>query len=192
MAVSFIGRGNQRPAASHWQNLWERLELLSLVVIGIDCTGSCKSNYNMTMTTPSLIPEVHCKFSCLPMVIAWRLWNIVSHRTIFCTFFAIYMYNCTWDNVLQYMCNKTVVFIVLCILSHYLKSLTNISTLNSFVWQFQTFRLKSRMGGKLTTKSCVKIKLYMITIQIILKLSSYPISVPPFCVVFHKSTSRFG
>ena len=30
---------------------WVRLELTSLVVIGTDCTGSCKSNYHTIMTT---------------------------------------------------------------------------------------------------------------------------------------------
>ena len=49
---------NHRPVASHWQTLshnvvlcieytspWTGFELTTLVVIGTDCTGSCKSNY---------------------------------------------------------------------------------------------------------------------------------------------------
>jgi hypothetical protein len=58
---------NHRPATSHWQTLWQccieytspwtGCELTTLVVIGIDCTGSCKSNYRAirTMTAPCLI-----------------------------------------------------------------------------------------------------------------------------------------
>jgi len=49
---------NHRPVASHWQIEYTSprtgFELTTLVVIGTDCTGSCKSNYHMitTMTTP--------------------------------------------------------------------------------------------------------------------------------------------
>jgi hypothetical protein len=52
---------NHIPVASHWQTyhiiLYEytlpsaRFELTTLMVIGTDCTGSCKSNYHMIMTT---------------------------------------------------------------------------------------------------------------------------------------------
>ena len=51
---------NHRPAASHWQTLSHNVVHLALieisihnfiVVIGTDCTGSCKSNYHMTTTT---------------------------------------------------------------------------------------------------------------------------------------------
>jgi hypothetical protein len=71
VADSFIGGGNQRtlslldnhrPAANHWQTLshnvvseytspWTGFELTTLVVIGTDWTGSCKSNYHMITTT---------------------------------------------------------------------------------------------------------------------------------------------
>jgi len=48
VAVSFIGGGNHRPAASHWQALshkcsieytspWAGFELITLVVIGTKC-----------------------------------------------------------------------------------------------------------------------------------------------------------
>ena len=55
---------NNRPAVSHWQIYhimlhrvhlaWARFELTTLVVIGTDCIGSCKSNYHeiTTTTTP--------------------------------------------------------------------------------------------------------------------------------------------
>ena len=48
-------------------------------------------------------------------------------------------------------------YIVSLVSTRRLKSLTKISTLNSFGWQIQTFRLKSRRGGGLTTKSYVKL-----------------------------------
>jgi len=67
--VSFIGGGkkrvpreNHRPTARHWQICIEYtsasagFEFTTSVVIGIDCTGSCKSNHHMIMitTTPVL------------------------------------------------------------------------------------------------------------------------------------------
>ena len=66
--VSFIGEEtrvsgeNHRPVASHLQtlsqrycieytSLWSGFELTTLVVIGADCTGNCKSNYHTITTT---------------------------------------------------------------------------------------------------------------------------------------------
>jgi hypothetical protein len=50
---------NHQPVESHWQTLSHNVvsstpchELITLVVIGTDCTGSCKSNYHM-ITAPS-------------------------------------------------------------------------------------------------------------------------------------------
>jgi hypothetical protein len=52
---------NHRSAVSHWQTYhmilywahlaWAGVELTTLVVIGTDCTGSCKSNYHTITTT---------------------------------------------------------------------------------------------------------------------------------------------
>jgi hypothetical protein len=53
---------NHRPVASHWQTLSHNVvsstlrhdtgfELTTLVVIGTDCIGSCKSNYHMITAT---------------------------------------------------------------------------------------------------------------------------------------------
>ena len=50
---------NHRSAASHWQTLSHNVvhleragfELTTLVVIGTDCIGSCKSNYHAITTT---------------------------------------------------------------------------------------------------------------------------------------------
>jgi hypothetical protein len=49
---------NHRPVTSHWQTYimlytspWSRFELTTSVVIGIDCIGSCKSNYNQPYST---------------------------------------------------------------------------------------------------------------------------------------------
>jgi len=54
-------RENHQPVASHWQTLSHNVvsstlhhewgfELTTLVVIGTDCTGCCKSNYHTIMT----------------------------------------------------------------------------------------------------------------------------------------------
>ena len=62
-----IPRENHWPVASHWETLshnvlsrykytspWTGFELTTLVVIGTDCTGSCKSNYHTITTTTVL------------------------------------------------------------------------------------------------------------------------------------------
>ena len=62
VAVSFIGGENHRSAASHGQTwshnvvmstpAWVGFALTTLVVIGTDCIGSCKSTYDtITATT---------------------------------------------------------------------------------------------------------------------------------------------
>jgi hypothetical protein len=67
VVVSFIGGGNRStrknhwPVANHWQTLshmvyrvhltWAGLKLTTLMVIGTDCIGSCKSNYHTINTT---------------------------------------------------------------------------------------------------------------------------------------------
>ena len=62
---------NHRPVSSHWKTLSHNVisntlrqdrgsnELTTLVVIGTDCTGGCKSNYHTitSTTTPSVIYE---------------------------------------------------------------------------------------------------------------------------------------
>ena len=51
---------NHRHIVNHWQTLshnivhlsWAWFELTTLMVIGTDCIGSCKSNYHTTTTSP--------------------------------------------------------------------------------------------------------------------------------------------
>ena len=58
--------GIHRSVASHWQTFityycientspWTGFELTTLVVLGIDCKGSCKSNYRVITTTTTPI-----------------------------------------------------------------------------------------------------------------------------------------
>jgi len=58
---------NHRTVSSHWQTLyhmmlyrvhpsWTGLELITLVVVGTDCTCSCKSNYHTITTTTATDP----------------------------------------------------------------------------------------------------------------------------------------
>ena len=55
-----------RPVASHWVHLvWTGLELTTLVVIGTDCIGSCKSNYHMITTTTTHWGVKEIFYSCL-------------------------------------------------------------------------------------------------------------------------------
>jgi hypothetical protein len=61
--VTRVPRENHWPAASHWQlyhimlytSSWAGLKLTTLMVIGTDCMGSCKSKYQMITITTALI-----------------------------------------------------------------------------------------------------------------------------------------
>ena len=65
MAVSFIGGGNRsvpennyRPATSQLYSVhheWAGFEFTMLVMIGTECTGSCKSNYHRSPARQPLI-----------------------------------------------------------------------------------------------------------------------------------------
>ena len=54
-------RENHQLVTSHWQTLspWSRFELTTWVVIGTDCTGSCKFNYHTIMATMPPTPQPH-------------------------------------------------------------------------------------------------------------------------------------
>ena len=91
VAVSFIGGGpgeNHLPVASQTlshnvvQLDWSRFELTTSLVIGINCIGSCKSNYHMimSMTGPSHVCKKHflsishvCTMYKKKHVIDWHL-----------------------------------------------------------------------------------------------------------------------
>ena len=75
-----------RPVASHWQSLshnvvtkytspWTGFKLTILVVIGTDCTGSCKSNYHtiMTTTTPHMLHGLGI-WCLMPLSIIFQLY----------------------------------------------------------------------------------------------------------------------
>jgi hypothetical protein len=61
---------NHRPATSPWQALSHNIisgtplhELTTLVVISIDCIGSCESNYHTITTTTTLIWDGVCCYN---------------------------------------------------------------------------------------------------------------------------------
>jgi hypothetical protein len=69
---------NHRPVASHWQTLshsvvsstpWTGFELTMLVMTGIDCIGSCKSNYHTITTTMA----TDCKYMWSTILILLNL-----------------------------------------------------------------------------------------------------------------------
>jgi hypothetical protein len=62
---------NHRPVASYWQTLshnvvidytspWTWFEITTLVVIGTDCTGGCKSNFHTI--TSMMAPQIDMKY----------------------------------------------------------------------------------------------------------------------------------
>ena len=48
--TAIVDSNNKEVEYQFWIRIW-RFELTTLVVIGTDCIGSCKSNYHMTMAT---------------------------------------------------------------------------------------------------------------------------------------------
>ena len=74
---------------SHWQTLcieytsqWVGFELTTLVVIGTDCTDSCKSNYHTKTTTTA--PKYN-------IIIIIQTINTTDHRISY-MYYLIYMY----------------------------------------------------------------------------------------------------
>ena len=60
---------------------WSRFELTTLVVMGTDCMGSCKSNYH-TITALELEPHFFTKR--FPSMILMQIWNFTfMHQTIY-------------------------------------------------------------------------------------------------------------
>ena len=72
---------------------WTQFELTTLVVIGTDCIGSCKSNYHTIMTTTA--PSFDCTIfiNVCQLYITLRLWTRQETLYLY-IFFYIYMYNC--------------------------------------------------------------------------------------------------
>ena len=56
---------------------WTVFELTTLVVIGTDCTGTCKSNYHMikTMTDSTSLWSIHV---CEQRGIKWPVWTLTN------------------------------------------------------------------------------------------------------------------
>ena len=102
MAVGFIGGGNRstrrKPLTNfityfciEYTSAWTGFELTTLVVIGTDCTGSCKSNYHMITTTTAPINIEKRKktfwkkcYKKMVEVIKWFLSHHQKHIIIGC------------------------------------------------------------------------------------------------------------
>jgi hypothetical protein len=59
------------------EHTWTRFELIMLVVIGTDCTGSCKSNYH-TITTAPIFNEIlfHWHYHDWTWLLCIQNWNL--------------------------------------------------------------------------------------------------------------------
>ena len=89
---------NHWPAASHWQILSHNVVSntpcheqgsfkLTLVVIGTDCTGSCKSNYHMIRTMMASVifvwswTSLNAKIAVYILDLLFIIWNIFFQGT---------------------------------------------------------------------------------------------------------------
>ena len=78
MEETGVPKENQRPVARHWRTLshkWAGFEFITLVVIGTDCTGSCKSNYHMNTSTTAPISHMELLWVVFNMQRAWHFTN---------------------------------------------------------------------------------------------------------------------
>jgi hypothetical protein len=95
VAVSFTGGGNWRKVISHWQTLSQccikytspgvGFKLINLVVIGTDCTGSCRSSHRTITATTAPPPTPMRKIYNLLNQENWPPllnWNIVESDVI--------------------------------------------------------------------------------------------------------------
>ena len=102
MEETGVPRGNHRPVESHWQTLSHNVvsstpyherdsKFTTLVVIGTDCTGSCKSkNHTITpMTAPEFAIEV------VDVVVSNR-YIVVHYNKLF-----LFNYSCTFCTALD-------------------------------------------------------------------------------------------
>jgi hypothetical protein len=91
MAVSLLveeTRENHRPVASHWQTLshnvyrvhlaWAGFELTTLVVIGTDCIGGYKSNYQYDHDHDDPLEKYNSAQGILTIYDATN-WSCLSH-----------------------------------------------------------------------------------------------------------------
>ena len=53
---------------------WSRFELITSLVIGTDCIGSCKSNYHTTTTVPGLYNRLYVDIKFI-----WKYWKMNSN-----------------------------------------------------------------------------------------------------------------
>ena len=69
-----------RPVVCHWQSLSHNVvssiprhqfELTTLVVIGTDCTGSCKSNYH-TCIEPAIVIVIKCIYIIFVQIVVFK------------------------------------------------------------------------------------------------------------------------
>jgi hypothetical protein len=70
-----------------YTSLWSRFELTTSVVIGTDCTGSCKSNYHMITTMTA------------PIIIAYMISYMTSHISYLISY-GSWIYKMLWVRIL--------------------------------------------------------------------------------------------
>jgi hypothetical protein len=90
------------PGASHWQTVsykivyrvhlaWAKFELTTLVVIGIDSIGNCKSNYHTITTTTTLWKSENVEIITLYMYITLLILLNLCCLLLYWTFWIVYI-----------------------------------------------------------------------------------------------------
>ena len=98
---------NHWPVASHSQSLSHNVVHLALrdsVVIGTDCIGSCKSNYQMITSTMALTSHWE-----IPVILKW--WCTFTYGRTACAYFTNSGPSCLWSHsrwIFNYLCNQCI------------------------------------------------------------------------------------
>ena len=106
---------------------WTGLELTTLVVIGTDCTGSCKSNYHTTTTVPWCLNNMNI----IPIKSYMKLWKGAKreiHWIFFIRFVANARYIVPKDSTLSILflcCTLTLIHVYVLYIFEYFIFLLN-------------------------------------------------------------------
>ena len=90
-----------------------RFEHTTLVVIGTDCTGSCKSNYHTITTTTATEQDKYCKYillynngDCTAHYYDTRYFNIIQYYNSIILYYHDTVIIYAWCKYMYFLCNN--------------------------------------------------------------------------------------
>ena len=114
MEETVVPGENHQHASSHWQTLSHNVvhlamngvKLTTLVEIGTDCTGSCKSTYYM-ITTTTILKYIHLCISINNEISIWMIYENIGMRSV------IYIFNIMYNDYTMVIFYKNIFDVLL-------------------------------------------------------------------------------